>query len=673
MALPFQEAFTGGAAVLANPPWTQANIGSSGKTLNTDGSGRGVASATDTTFDVMAFDNSNVYSNDQYGFVTAVGGLVSGTNYAEVMVRCSGSGASFQGYQLIADGDVASPGHTDLLKWVGGSSSVLFSFATSWAGGDVMRIDVVGTLITCYKNGVSIGTFNDTVSPITSGAPGCGVYNQVADTVVIDTFEGNSLGPAVVVAFVIPTKTRAGKPGSRTRRDTISNFVGAVTPVPFPVLAGLPVESRFVFLTKKRRRGRNGTITQVVALQAVMPPQPLRDSVVISQPKKRRRRTGEVQLIRPRIFTVVTVVSKRSHITVTKAIKRRKRGPDVNIVVGARRAPIVSSIRPYRPIEVVTQRKRHKRVSNVTLITGALVFTYSVRPIEPIAIVSPKKRHRRGGDVTIVRAKRSAAAQTKRPNRPVQVLAKKHRRNGRVIQVSAIFAQSISREQTQPLIIAAKNRRRKRVGDASVVTGARRAVLVSSARIQKQSILVLPKKRHRRGGGTIFITGALVFTYSIAPAKPRILVLPKKRHGRIGNITLVTGARRAVVLITKVPTKAIVRPAPRRKTRHTGVLLRRPSRLSTTIPAKRPNKPVLLRAKRKHKRLTPICRIVARPSKGFRIPIDTSGFTFNLLGVVLSLSQDVIVKNINLSPRIYAVDLVTQIRDIRASIPIIRD
>lgn len=196
MALPFTDAFGAAAAVLGNPPWTQVALAA--QTVNYDGAGSAKASAANATTDIIAYDNSNSYSPDQYGQVTIAGGLSSGLQYAEVFVRCSGTGASFKGYQFLTDG-ASGAGHTELWSYSGGTGTLLRNFATTFTTGDVMRIEVVGTTITCYKNGVSLGTQTSAVAA--SGAPGIGVFNSSVNAVLLDNFQADNLGALAPVGF----------------------------------------------------------------------------------------------------------------------------------------------------------------------------------------------------------------------------------------------------------------------------------------------------------------------------------------------------------------------------------------------------------------------------------------------------------------------------------------
>ena len=201
------ETFTGSAAALSGP-WTQQR---SAGTVNKNGAGAGIGSV--NAKDLHAFWNAATFNNDQYSQLRIAGGLTSYTQYAIVLVRASGAGdAADNNYAFATDGS-SGAGHTDLSKNINGTQTILRNFATTFVAGDVMKIDVVGTLITCYKNGVSIGTYTD--ASLASGSPGVGMYGS---TVTIDDWEGNSLGvvspPAPVATVTVSPATATAVVGS---------------------------------------------------------------------------------------------------------------------------------------------------------------------------------------------------------------------------------------------------------------------------------------------------------------------------------------------------------------------------------------------------------------------------------------------------------------------------
>jgi len=190
------ENFSGTSGALPNPPWTQQRTSA---TVRRNGSGLGIGSANPN--DLHAFYNGATFNSDQYSQVRIAGGLASNKQYAIVLVRASGVGDALEkNYAFATDGGSGAT-HTDLSRNINGTQTILRNFATTFAAGDVMKIDVVGTLVTCYKNGVSLGTYTD--ASLASGSPGVGMYGS---SVTIDDWEGGSLAaqapPATPVATV---------------------------------------------------------------------------------------------------------------------------------------------------------------------------------------------------------------------------------------------------------------------------------------------------------------------------------------------------------------------------------------------------------------------------------------------------------------------------------------
>lgn len=175
--------------------WTYGPTGSDATTLQISSS---------TTFllntsgvDAAAYWNADTFGDDQYSKFTVVSGLTSGLLYQSALARCSGTGASFRGYQIGTDGG-SGAGHTDLFRWdSGGVLTNLGNFAATFATGDVLEIRVSGSAtvnVSLYKNGSLVGTITDSsVNRIASGgAAGIGGYCQLA-TSEFDDWEGGNL------------------------------------------------------------------------------------------------------------------------------------------------------------------------------------------------------------------------------------------------------------------------------------------------------------------------------------------------------------------------------------------------------------------------------------------------------------------------------------------------
>jgi uncharacterized protein YjdB len=185
----YTESFTGTAGPLSGT-WSQQRTSAS---INKNGAGRGVGSV--NANDIFAFWSGNTFSNDQYSQARIAGGLASGSQFVQIIVRATGTGdGRYNNYLFYTDG-LAGANHTEVAKNINGNQITFKSFPVTFAAGDIIKISAVGTTITCYKNGVSIGSITDTSLP--GGAPGVGVYGS---TVTVDDWEGGTLVPAAPAA-----------------------------------------------------------------------------------------------------------------------------------------------------------------------------------------------------------------------------------------------------------------------------------------------------------------------------------------------------------------------------------------------------------------------------------------------------------------------------------------
>lgn len=191
----YTESFTGTAGPLSGT-WSQQR---SFATINKNGAGRGVGSV--NAKDIFAFWSGNTFSNDQYSQARIAGGLSSGSQFVQIIVRATGTGdGKYNNYLFYTDG-LAGATHTEVAKNINGSQITFKSFPVTFAAGDIIKISAVGTTITCYKNGVAIGSVTDSSLP--GGAPGIGVYGS---TVTVDDWEGGTLvaaAPPPVAAVTV--------------------------------------------------------------------------------------------------------------------------------------------------------------------------------------------------------------------------------------------------------------------------------------------------------------------------------------------------------------------------------------------------------------------------------------------------------------------------------------
>lgn len=215
MALPATEAFGAAAANLPNPPWTQQRTT---RRVNTDGSGHGLQDADDAAGDVLAFWNADTFGADQYSQIQINSLVVGGGGCsANASVRASGSGdAAWNAYDWYTN-LVSGAGNTELAKVVSGTATVLRNYATTFVATDTVRLQVVGQVLTAFKNGISIGTQSD--AALSSGAAGCGTFRNGA-TVTIDNWQGDTIASGAVV-FSYSTRRAPAKAGPFDQRGML--------------------------------------------------------------------------------------------------------------------------------------------------------------------------------------------------------------------------------------------------------------------------------------------------------------------------------------------------------------------------------------------------------------------------------------------------------------------
>ena len=190
----YSESFTGTSGALSTP-WAQVDPPA---TINRNGSGAGKGSTNGT--DIFVIWTANTFGSDQYSQVRIAGGLANWTQAVQLCVRTTGTSEStYKGYAFFTDG-LSGTGHSEVDKVVNGQWTTLRSFAQTFTTNDVVKLEAIGTTITVYKNGVSLGSVTD--ATFSSGSPGVGVYGNAA---LIDDWQGGSTiaGPAPVATVAI--------------------------------------------------------------------------------------------------------------------------------------------------------------------------------------------------------------------------------------------------------------------------------------------------------------------------------------------------------------------------------------------------------------------------------------------------------------------------------------
>lgn len=130
----------------------------------------------------VAFYNAVVWPADQYSECAISGLSGTSTDGPGLVVRCDAAGNNFYWAVINADGDV-----TIAERVGGGGISNIASRTSTWVAGDVLRLEIQGTTIKVYQNGVQLGA-NITDASIATGNAGLAYGSGVDGT--IDNWAG---------------------------------------------------------------------------------------------------------------------------------------------------------------------------------------------------------------------------------------------------------------------------------------------------------------------------------------------------------------------------------------------------------------------------------------------------------------------------------------------------
>lgn len=135
---------------------------------------------TTSGIDSIAFYNVGTWADDQTSKAILT---LDGTSYAGVSVRASGTGGSSNGYVFLTNG-----AFTGLYKVSGGVFSLLTSSFSHPASGSDVKLGIVGTTLTAYDDGASIGGTSDATHA--SGEPGLYAFDSGTGTSYSDDWFG---------------------------------------------------------------------------------------------------------------------------------------------------------------------------------------------------------------------------------------------------------------------------------------------------------------------------------------------------------------------------------------------------------------------------------------------------------------------------------------------------
>jgi len=140
------------------------------------------ASGTGLNADEPAYYNAATFGNNQFSRVT-VGSLTSGDAEIQLLLRASGTGASFNAYVAT----VGANGYITFSRYVNAGWVMDASSAVSFTAGDVAEFRVIGTTLQILKNGSVVASRTDT--NYSSGKPGLGFWADLS-AATADNWEG---------------------------------------------------------------------------------------------------------------------------------------------------------------------------------------------------------------------------------------------------------------------------------------------------------------------------------------------------------------------------------------------------------------------------------------------------------------------------------------------------
>lgn len=150
--------------------------------------------------------SGRVFGDYQWTSITFYSGQSFNSNqYAEIELDAIGTGNSWRGGPMIRHNGGTSENISNcyflhcwdtgynLVKKQGSTYTEIVSGGSeTFSAGDIVRLQVIGTTITMYKNDVQFGT-SHTDSDLSSGSPGITTFGATGGTVYLDNFEANSL------------------------------------------------------------------------------------------------------------------------------------------------------------------------------------------------------------------------------------------------------------------------------------------------------------------------------------------------------------------------------------------------------------------------------------------------------------------------------------------------
>lgn len=184
---------------------------------------------------------AGTFTDDQYSSVKlSIPSLNNPVCTAGVIARAGSGVNNLRSYYefYVELNNVSFSLTTRLTRWLDGTRKVLATSNVTWASGDTIDIEVVGTTIRGCKNGVALGApFTVTDATITTGLPGATVAGGAA-MFADDWAAGNYTAPTGL-AFSGPIPAQTATVGTAQADLPLAGYwTGGNTPISYAVSAG---------------------------------------------------------------------------------------------------------------------------------------------------------------------------------------------------------------------------------------------------------------------------------------------------------------------------------------------------------------------------------------------------------------------------------------------------
>ena len=223
--------------------WEQINTGLGGSILieaSTEIKGQYTLQPTDQAC-AARYIGTGTFTNDQFSSAKIIIPALNNNNCTFGAIARAGAGTNgarsyYEFYTELNTGSYSLV--TRLTKWVAGVRTVLASGNVTWASGDLIEIEAVGTTVRGCRNGVAVAGFSVTDTALTTGLPG--VTSAGGNSIRGDDWTGGSATAPTALTWTGTIAAQSGTVGTAITPLATSGFVSGGEPPYVYSATGLP-------------------------------------------------------------------------------------------------------------------------------------------------------------------------------------------------------------------------------------------------------------------------------------------------------------------------------------------------------------------------------------------------------------------------------------------------